>query len=148
MHVALCCISASCVCCCIALECTGGVERGGAVCGEECHHCASISELETEIHEHVKEGQEEEGKGGADGDEGISRSCLQEGLRPYPYIINHSHIVKSSLDSLFKEAKETKEKNEKKKEKELKKEKIRMRKEFEAINEMKATHGGDGSVKA
>ncbi|KAK8817932.1 hypothetical protein WA556_002349 [Blastocystis sp. ATCC 50177/Nand II] len=49
--------------------------------------------------------------------------------------------LKSSLDSLFKEAKETKEKNEKKKEKELKKEKIRMRKEFEAINEMKATHG-------
>ena len=34
------------------------------------------------------------------------------------------------------------------KEKELKKEKNRMRKEFEAINEMKATHGGDGSVKA
>lgn len=74
--------------------------------------------------------------------------CLQEGLRLYLYRINHSHIVKSSLDSLFKEAKETKEKNEKKKEKELKKEKIRMRKEFEAINEMKATHGGDGSVKA
>lgn len=56
--------------------------------------------------------------------------------------------MKSSLDSLFKEAKETKEKNEKKKEKELKKEKIRMCKEFEAINEMKATHGGDGCVKA
>ena len=56
--------------------------------------------------------------------------------------------MKSSLDSLFKEAKETKEKNEKKKEKELKKEKIRMRKEFEAINEMKATHGGGASVKA
>lgn len=50
--------------------------------------------------------------------------------------------MKNNLDSLFKEAKETKEKKEKKKEKELKKEKIRMRKEFEAINEMKATHGG------
>ena len=34
------------------------------------------------------------------------------------------------------------------KEKELKKEKIRMLKEFEDINEMKETHGGDGSVKA
>ena len=144
----MCCISAFCVCCCIAFECIGGIEKDSTFCGEECHHCASIPKLETENHEYVKEGQEEEGKGGADGDEGISRSCLQEGLSLCLYLIDNSHIVKSSLDSLFKEAKETKEKNEKKKEKELKKEKIRMRKEFEAINEMKATHGGNGSVKA
>ena len=43
---------------------------------------------------------------------------------------------------MFKEAKETKVKNEKKKEKELKKEQKRIQKEFEAINEMKTTHGG------
>lgn len=50
--------------------------------------------------------------------------------------------MKNDLDSMFKEAKETKVKNEKKKEKELKKEQKRIQKEFEAINEMKTTHGG------
>lgn len=51
-------------------------------------------------------------------------------------------IVRDSLDSVFQKAKETKEKNKKKKEKEEKREQMRIKKEFEAINEMKTANGG------
>lgn len=50
--------------------------------------------------------------------------------------------MRDSLDSVFKKAKETKEKNKKKKEKEEKREQMRIKKEFEAINEMKTANGG------
>lgn len=51
-------------------------------------------------------------------------------------------LVRDSLDSVFQKAKETKEKNKKKKEKEEKKEQQRIRREFDAINEMKTANGG------
>lgn len=51
-------------------------------------------------------------------------------------------LVRDSLDSVFQKAKETKEKNKKRKEKEEKKEQQRIRREFDAINEMKTANGG------
>lgn len=56
-------------------------------------------------------------------------------------IIGHD-VVRDSLDSVFQKAKEKNKMNQKKKEKEEKKEQLRMKREFEAINEMKTANGG------
>ena len=63
--------------------------------------------------------------------------------RNFNTLIDYMRRVKYQKESEEKvKAKETKEKNKKKKEKEEKREQMRIKKEFEAINEMKTANGG------